>query len=387
MRKSSLIRSFAHSPIRRFADSLIRRFVHSLLIILLVAGCTILPHSTSPILKIGLIAPFEGLQRPEGYAALSAVKLALRQRNQAGGVAGYGVELVALNDDGDPTQAALQARKLAVDPAVVGVIGPLSRATVAAAAAPLTEAGLAWVIPAPASDVTVAQSPNAFRLFASDGALATALMAWAGASAQANGGRGRVMVPEIGLFAAPLAAAAADAGLLEPWTASSGEASAMLALGMDAEEAADFLRGSGEAAGQRCLLAGPEAAGAVTFQRIASDGLSLVWVTSYQEQPWPVEFVQGYQEMAGGPPDPAAALAYDAAQVLLDAIARSVRVGRAPGRAEVVMALREAQWRGLNGPVAFDHQGNWVDAPVHLYRATRTERFGSMAIKGVSCKS
>jgi ABC-type branched-subunit amino acid transport system substrate-binding protein len=134
-------------------------------------------------------------------------------------------------------------------------------------------------------------------------------------------------------------------------------------------------------------LAGPEAAGAVTFQRTASDGLRLVWVTSYQEEPWLAEFTQGYQEIAGGPPDPAAALTYDAAQVLLDAVARSARVSRAPQRAVVMAALREARWHGLNGLVSFDDQGNWVDAPVHLYEATRAQRFGSTAIKGVSCKS
>ena len=56
--------------------------------------------STQPIIKLGLIAPFEETYRDDGYAALHAVKLAVGERNAAGGVAGRQVALVALNDNG-----------------------------------------------------------------------------------------------------------------------------------------------------------------------------------------------------------------------------------------------------------------------------------------------
>jgi branched-chain amino acid transport system substrate-binding protein len=62
--------------------------------------------STQPVVKIGLIAPFEELYRADGYAALHAVRLAVEQRNAAGGVAGRQVALVALNDNGRADEAA-----------------------------------------------------------------------------------------------------------------------------------------------------------------------------------------------------------------------------------------------------------------------------------------
>ena len=77
------------------------------------------------MVKLGLIAPFEELYRDDGYAALHAVRLAISQRNAAGGVAGRQVALVALNDNGRPDEARQQAANLGVDGDVLGVIGPL----------------------------------------------------------------------------------------------------------------------------------------------------------------------------------------------------------------------------------------------------------------------
>ena len=88
------------------------------------------PGSVNPTIKIGLSAPFEGRDRDLGYEALYAVRLAVRERNEAGGLAGrYFVELVALNDFNKPEQAVIQARKMAVDRDVLGVLGGWSPAT------------------------------------------------------------------------------------------------------------------------------------------------------------------------------------------------------------------------------------------------------------------
>ena len=83
-------------------------------------------YGAPPTVKIGLVAPFEGLYRATGYEVLFAVKLALQERNGGQGLGGYRVELVALNDFNEPTEAAKQARALAADPDIVGIIGHLS---------------------------------------------------------------------------------------------------------------------------------------------------------------------------------------------------------------------------------------------------------------------
>jgi hypothetical protein len=113
----------------------------------LVAACAP-PGSVKPTLKVGLSAPFEGLHRDLGYEALNAVRLAVRQRNAEDGVGNsYYIELVALNDFNEPEEAVRQARKMAVDPGVLGVLGGWSMETSRAAAQVYHQLGLAYLSP------------------------------------------------------------------------------------------------------------------------------------------------------------------------------------------------------------------------------------------------
>jgi ABC-type branched-subunit amino acid transport system substrate-binding protein len=96
----------------------------------LVAGCA----AVDPVVKIGLVGPFEGRHRAIGYDAIYSARLAVREINAAGGVGGHRVALVALDDGGDPELAAQAAASLALDPAVVAVVGHYLPETTAAAA-------------------------------------------------------------------------------------------------------------------------------------------------------------------------------------------------------------------------------------------------------------
>ncbi len=130
---------------------------------LLLAACR--AGSVPATVKIGLSAPFEGTGRDLGYEVLHAVRLAVRQRNEAGGAGGYLVELVALNDFNEAPEAVVQAQKMAVDPAVLAVVGGWSQATAAAAAGEYERLGLAFVAP----DVEFAPgSPAVDTPFAAD---------------------------------------------------------------------------------------------------------------------------------------------------------------------------------------------------------------------------
>ena len=88
-----------------------------LLGVLLLAGCT----SVRPTLKVGLLAPFEGLHRRSGYAALAAVRAAVADFPYAEA----GVLPLALDDGGQPQGAQRAAQKLLADGRVAAVVGPL----------------------------------------------------------------------------------------------------------------------------------------------------------------------------------------------------------------------------------------------------------------------
>ncbi len=70
-----------------------------------------------------MIAPFEGELRHHGYQRLYGVKLALEELNRAGGMAGYKIALVALNDDADLMKTKAQAQALVIDPDVKAIVG------------------------------------------------------------------------------------------------------------------------------------------------------------------------------------------------------------------------------------------------------------------------
>lgn len=106
-----------------------------------LCGCT----SVDPVVKIGLVGPFEGQYRDVGYDVIYSARLAIGEINEAGGIGGYRIGLVALDDSGDPELAAQTAASLAIDPDVVAVVGHWLPETTAAAAPLYAEAELPFI--------------------------------------------------------------------------------------------------------------------------------------------------------------------------------------------------------------------------------------------------
>ena len=102
-------------------------------------------NSVDPVIKIGLVGPFEGRHRDLGYDVIYSARMAVREINEAGGVGGYRVALVALDDFGDSEMAAETAAALVADPAVVAVMGHWLPETTAAAAPVYGSAKLPFV--------------------------------------------------------------------------------------------------------------------------------------------------------------------------------------------------------------------------------------------------
>ncbi len=79
--------------------------------------------SVGPVVKIGLVGPFEGKYRDIGYDVLYSARMGVREVNRAGGIGDYRLALVALDDFGDPGSAKEVAESLALDESVMVVIG------------------------------------------------------------------------------------------------------------------------------------------------------------------------------------------------------------------------------------------------------------------------
>lgn len=145
-----------------------RRWVGLVLILSILLGGCVLPGSAAPVVKLGLIGPFEGTDRELGYAVLPAVKAVVAEANASGALGAYRVALVVVNDNGDPASAAREARTLAVDPEVLAVIGPFTEETASAVASVAFGRGIPWIPTAgspdgdPADEIRLAtQAANA----------------------------------------------------------------------------------------------------------------------------------------------------------------------------------------------------------------------------------
>ncbi len=115
------------------------------------------------IIKVGIVAPFSGPTPANGLALLQGARLAADELNQNGGVAGYRVELLVVDEENDRSSFDVLS-----DPKVMAVVGYLLPG-VAPAAAAYQLAGLSWLIAEPTDLPELSMSPGAgpYRLVAS----------------------------------------------------------------------------------------------------------------------------------------------------------------------------------------------------------------------------
>ncbi len=122
---------------------------------LLAASLGLTACQSVDLVYIGLIAPFEGRDRPIGYDVIFGARLAVRAWNAAH-PAGPKVMLVALDDGGDPTLAQERARQILTYPRLIGIIGHFRPETTQAAAPIYRAARIPWIAPLLPADRTPA---------------------------------------------------------------------------------------------------------------------------------------------------------------------------------------------------------------------------------------
>ncbi|MDD4715184.1 MAG: ABC transporter substrate-binding protein [Oscillospiraceae bacterium] len=82
--------------------------------------------SSSGAIKVGVIAPLTGDVAVYGTAVKNAVQLYTDQFNEKGGVDGKKIELVICDDKGDPTEAINAYNKLVSSDQVAAILGPVT---------------------------------------------------------------------------------------------------------------------------------------------------------------------------------------------------------------------------------------------------------------------
>lgn len=346
--------------------------------------------------KIGLVAPFSGRYAARGYDLLFAVKLALQEWNQAEGGAGYPVELVAYDDHNEGAVAVLQARKLALDQEVVGIVGHLTLESAFAAAKAYQQAGLAALALAPGVGASASSegpspglSPGSLFWLAPSAACLAQTMA---DILRGHGFRGRIAVvagPDDAKQeqAKVFQAAAHDVGLqveFIPLTAygRAGYQQVTARLVARAPDAAYFIGDPVAAAAiwgqvgksplRPLLYSGPQVASPdfLLLAGAAAEGAFYLSANPHpRDLPEAASFRERFRARWGKDPDAASALAYDATNLLLQSVGRAAQGGSGLNREAVREALAGGEaFLGITGPVSFDRSGHRRESAVALYR-------------------
>jgi ABC-type branched-subunit amino acid transport system substrate-binding protein len=293
------------------------------------------------------VAPFEGRYRYVGYDVFYAVRLALYEANDSDGLSGYGVELVAYDDGGDPAMAEKQARKLAVDLQVMGTLGHFRSPTTAAALSAYAESRLPLVVPTGLPS-EVEEWEDAWAMGPPAEGIAGALLDRAAA---APGDGGIVLVGEDAPVSRAVREMARRRGLgltmvdveVEGWRREvAAQDPAVLLCELEPVKAGEVVLALREDGWAGSVIGGPSLAMTDFVAVAGASAAGAVFVT-----PWPfpgdvpdgAAFAAAYGEVSGGlPPGPFALPAYEATWALLEALEEAAGEG-VPTRKAVLAAL------------------------------------------------
>ena len=333
--------------------------------------------------------------------------LAIEQANAAGGVAGYRIEPMIL-DDGtatagqyDPGQAATNARKMVGDPSVVAAIGPQMSGAGKAMAPVLNEGGLAMITPSASNgDITsvrFAEEYRAsgkltfFRTVATDAFQGPAI---ANYFAEVLHVKSVYVLDDTGAYgvgiANAFAAQAARKGIkllgrdkVDPKAADySAVMTKIRALNPDAlyfggvfeaglkviKQSFDAIPKAAKGGGDG--IYGPEMLLAAGFP--AAEGWYVtIGAPHGLQSAAAAAFRAGFVKRFGIGPDDFAMTAFDAAQVVLGAIRTVAAAGKPVTRDTVREAIVASRTGTLQGDVQFDPNGDLKVKTISIFRVTK----------------
>ena len=338
--------------------------------VFLISGCRtpldLVPKPLPGIIKVGLVAPFEGSYRYVGYDVIYAARLAVREINAAGGIHGWRLELVAYDDRGDAALAAQIAGNLCIDPGVVAVIGHYRPATSAAAGAVYAKTEL----PSLAIGDTASPSATAWHLAPPPAKMAEAMgMVGLASDPETAGVWMDAQVPVAP--AEPLRTYLVDHALI-PVAGHEAEIVFSFLEPVDAASRLADLRaagwmgrilGTGELASAAFLAAGGDVVTGAQF------------VTPY---PMPQDladtqaWIEAYRAMGPHVPEPRpyALPTYEAVYLIAEALSAVLEDVSPPSRGALAQTLGDVTRGGRLGEIRWDDSRHWALMPLYHYRWT-----------------
>jgi len=348
----------------------------------LVAGCGSSGSGSGPV-KIGWSGPLTTAEAYFGSTGLKGAQLAAKELKLTGKLKGRSIQLIALDDAGDPAQAVTVAKRFASD-GVSAVIGPIDSGPMLAAGPIYARANLPTTTTGSNPDIIARAFPNVVQLIAND-------VRQGGAMAQYASGKG---IKRVAVFndsqsfgqgvAESFAKAARTAGIAvvgdtalstntQDYTSPVNQA---LAQHPDAIYFGGSVTPGGllcrqaRAAGFTGLFMGPDGIYDPAFIQGCGSAIGDVAVSfqspAYDSGGAVTQFAQRYKAAYNSAPGPYSDYGYAQLGFLVAAMNKAQSTD--PGA--VIKAMHEVTYDGPLGSVKVDAHGALVDGPLFIYKAT-----------------
>ncbi len=328
--------------------------------------------SGDPI-KIALTAPLTGNQSQYGESFQNCVELACKQWNENGGVLGRTVEVVVEDTAGDSAQAATVAQKIVSDSSIFAQIGDFSTACCLAAQPIYDAASMIQISPTCSAVNFAVGSKWSFECLGTQDVQGEFMAQWA----YDNGARNVAVLylnTDWGIsvdegFAKAFEALGGTIVIEEPYNEGETDFSAALTKLRETNPDALYIAcyyndGAAiniqrETLGWEIPVYHPGTVYSTDFLSIGGSAVEGVFtnVGFYPDDPTPAAatFIEEYNALYGTDPDYYGACAYDAFNVLMEAIERAGVVDSEAVRDELA---KTADYDGVSGSITFDENGD-----------------------------
>jgi len=370
-----------------------RKTAIAAIIALAIAGCKAPPPKE---IKIGLITPLTGDVKTFGESVKNAFEIAVDEANKAGGAAGMKIVPVVVDDKNDPTEASNAANLLIHQQKVKAIVGSVtSKATI-----PVSDLAQSSRIPtitpsATNPKVTVADAKRKdfmFRACFIDPFQGKVMAKFARETLFKE--RAGVLYDASNDYSKGIAEYFSDAFKLmggkvvayESYGKDDVDFSALLtkvkASGADVLFLPDYYNKVGLIAkqarekGVQAVLIGPDGWDSPDLVKVAGDAIEGGYFSNHYSpddtRPEVVAWVKKYKEKFGQTPDALGTLAYDATNLMLEAIRKANSDD--PGKIREALASIKG-FKGVTGESAMDDNGNAIKSAVILQMIDGRQKF------------
>ena len=133
---------------------------------LLAAVSTLLIGSSvfAATIKIGEVGSMTGSEATFGISTHEGIELAIKEQNAKGGIKGQKIELISLDDQGKPEEAAIATTKLITQDKVVAILGEVASSRSLAMAPIAQKYKVPMISPSSTNPKVTAVGDHSFRV-------------------------------------------------------------------------------------------------------------------------------------------------------------------------------------------------------------------------------